>query len=64
MFNYDTWKIALNKSKIDVKELLEEKSEDYVFPWDNIEVGTSKEELKNKYFEVMKGKSNESSSNK
>jgi len=63
-FNYDTWKIALNKARIDVKELLEEKTEDYAFPWDNIEVGTTKEELKARYFEIMKGKSNENSSNK
>lgn len=63
-FNYDTWKIALNRAKIDVKELLEEKAEDYVFPWDNIEVGTTKEELKARYFQIMKGKSNENSSNK
>lgn len=63
-FNYDTWKIALNKAKIDVKELLEEKSYDYIFPWDNIELGYTKENLKTKFFEIMKGNNNEDSSNK
>ncbi|MBR5228165.1 MAG: hypothetical protein IKV94_05985 [Clostridia bacterium] len=54
-FNYDTWQVAFSKAKIDCKAELEERKQEEKLPWDNIEVSTIKEELREKYLEIMKG---------
>lgn len=49
LFNMENWQVALNKSKIELKEYLEEKNEKLLLPWDNIYLNTSKEELRRIY---------------
>lgn len=55
LFSVDSWNLALNKTGIDIKEYLEELNDKKVLPWDNIVVGTSKEELRRIYLNKVKG---------
>ena len=55
LFSVDSWNLALNKTGIDIKEYLEELNDKKVLPWDNIVVGTSKEELRRIYLNRVKG---------
>ena len=55
LFMWDAWQIAINKSKIDVKKYLLEYNENVVLPWDNIHIGTPKEELRRIYINKIKG---------
>jgi len=55
LFSIDNWNVALNKTGVDIKAYLEEKNEKVVLPWDNIVIGTSKEELKRIYLNKVKG---------
>lgn len=55
LFSVDSWNVALNKTGVDIKEYLEEKNEKLVMPWDNIVIGTSKEELRRIYLTKIKG---------
>lgn len=55
LFSMDSWQVALNKTGIDIKECLEELNDKIVLPWDNIFVGTPKEELRRIYLTKIKG---------
>lgn len=55
MFNFEAWQIALNNAKVDIKKYLSEIDCNEELPWDNILVGTPKEELKKIYLEKIKG---------
>lgn len=55
LFSVDSWNLALNKTGVDVKEYLEELNCKKELPWDNIMVGTSKEELRRIYINRVKG---------
>lgn len=55
LFSMDSWHVALNKTGIDIKEYLEELNDKIVLPWDNIFVGTPKEELRRVYLTKIKG---------
>lgn len=55
LFSVDSWNVALNKTGIDVKAYLESLNEKKVLPWDNIVIGTSKEELRRIYVNRVKG---------
>ena len=55
LFSIDSWNVALNKTGIDIKEYLEELNYKKVLPWDNIVIGTSKEELRRIYLNRVKG---------
>lgn len=55
LFSVDSWNLALNKTGIDIKEYLEELNEKKLLPWDNIVIGTSKEELRRIYINKVKG---------
>lgn len=55
LFTMDNWNLALNKAGVEVKELLEELNEKKLLPWDNIVIGTSKEELRRIYVNKVKG---------
>ncbi len=58
LFSVDSWNVALNKTGIDIKNYLEELNEKKLLPWDNIVVGTSKEELRRIYVNRIKGDRN------
>ena len=55
LFSVDSWQLALNKTGIDIRSYLEERNEKLVLPWDNIVVGTPKEELRRIYLNRLKG---------
>lgn len=55
LFQMDCWQVALNKEGVDVKNYLEEINDKKVLPWDNIVIGTSKEELRRIYINRIKG---------
>lgn len=55
IFMVDSWQVALNKENVDLKNYLEEINDKIVLPWDNIIVGTSKEELRRIYLKRIKG---------
>ena len=55
LFSADSWNVALNKTGIDIKEYLEEINDKIVLPWDNIVIGTPKEELRRIYLNRVKG---------
>ena len=55
IFNMDNWNVALNKTGVDIKEYLEEKNEKVILPWDNIVIGTAKDELRRIYLNKIKG---------
>lgn len=54
-FSVDSWNVALNKTGIDIKDYLEEMNDKKVLPWDNIVIGTPKEELRRIYLNRIKG---------
>lgn len=55
LFSVDSWNLALNKTGIDIKDYLEELNDKKVLPWDNIVIGTPKEELRRIYLNRVKG---------
>ena len=55
IFSMDSWQVALSKTGVDIKRYLEELNEKKLLPWDNIIVGTSKEELRRIYVTKIKG---------
>jgi len=55
LFSVDSWNLALNKTGIDIKAYLDSINEKKVLPWDNIEIGTTKEELRRIYINRVKG---------
>ena len=55
LFSVDSWNVALNKTGIDIKNCLEELNEKKVLPWDNIVIGTTKEEIRRVYINRIKG---------
>ena len=55
LFSVDSWNVALNKTGVDIKEYLEELNDKKILPWDNIVLGTSKEELRRIYVNRIKG---------
>jgi hypothetical protein len=56
VFDKENWQVGLAKNGIELKKYLEEQSEDTYFPWDNIRVNTSKDELKRIYLNKIKQK--------
>ena len=54
LFSVDSWQVALSKLGVDIKDYLEELNEKKVLPWDNIVIGTSKEELRRIYLNRIK----------
>lgn len=65
LFNMENWQLALSKSKVELKEYLEEKNEKVLLPWDNIYLNTPKEELRRIYVnKIRRQVQNENSSNK
>ncbi len=55
LFCVDSWNLALNKTGVELKTYLEIINEKKVLPWDNITVGTGKEELRRIYINKVKG---------
>ena len=55
LFSVDSWNVALNKTGIDIKNYLEELNDKKILHWDNIVIGTSKEELRRIYVNRIKG---------
>lgn len=55
LFSYDSWQVALNKTGVDIKWYLQELNEKKILPWDNIYVGTDKDELRRIYINNIKG---------
>ncbi len=55
LFLTDSWQVALSKCGVDIKNYLEEMNEKKLLPWDNIVIGTSKDELRRIYLKRIKG---------
>lgn len=55
LFSNEAWQLALNKTGVDIKEYLEAINEKIVLPWDNINVKTTKDELRRMYINKVKG---------
>ena len=55
LFSVDSWNLALNKTGVDIKEYLESLNENKILPWDNIIIGTPKEEIRRIYVNRVKG---------
>ena len=63
LFRKEPWEIALNKNKKSLKDYLDKIGTQYVLPWDNVEVRTTKKELLNIYEREIKQR-DENNSNK
>ena len=55
-FDKENWQVGLTKNGIELKKYLEEQNDKLLFPWDNIKVGTSSEELRRTYLARIKHK--------
>lgn len=56
VFDKENWQVGLTKNGIELKKYLEEQNDKLLFPWDNIKVGTSNEELRRIYLNKIKHK--------
>ena len=54
VFDKENWQVGLTKNGIELKKYLEEQNDKLCFPWDNIRVGTSREELRRIYLNRIK----------
>ena len=54
VFDKENWQVGLTKNGIELKKYLEEQNDKLCFPWDNIKVGTSTEELRRIYLNRIK----------
>ena len=54
VFDKENWQVGLTKNGIELKKYLEEQNDKLLFPWDNIKVGTSNEELRRIYLNRIK----------
>ncbi len=56
VFDKENWQVGLTKNGIELKKYLEEQNDKLLFPWDNIKVETSNEELRRIYLNRIKHK--------